>query len=240
MTETSMRHEQRLKRDPSPLILQAYGAPHIGADKANFHHHLAAHRAHTVMLVERGIIAAADGAAILRALRELEAAGVESVPVRPELNDLFTCTEVLLVKSLGDAVGGRLHTGRSRNDLFMGLERMAAREAVVGKAVVTVVQRAADRQITAELVNQIAVDLLGVRLGLTDAEVAEALDPRINVEVRSTRGGPAPSEVRRMTEARFALLEESRARHERRIEALRDADRRLRAATAVIEERRAG
>jgi len=503
MTETSTRHEQRLKRDPSPLIQQAYAAPHINADKANFHHHLAAHRAHTVMLVERGIIPAADGAAILRALRELEAAGVESVPIRPELNDLFTCTEVLLVASLGEAVGGRLHTGRSRNDLFMGLERMATREAVerivaellglrqsllerarehagtvfpgythhsqqaqpitfghfllghhdvlcrdvdrleaayartnqsplggaalagtgfpidrdrvaellgfdglventadacgardyqlevasalaivgsnlgrlaeslilytasefgyveladefasissimpqkknpvsleiveafgarsaghlasllailksctlgmsretgycdgelaailsditwavkitngavatlqvfperalralaagqstateladvlvrkhglsfrqahnvLGKAVATIVEHAADRRITADLVNQIALDLLAVRLNLTDAEVAEALDPRTNVEVRSTRGGPAPAEVRRMTEVRLRLLEESRARQAQRIEALRQADRRLRGAAAAIEAGRA-
>lgn len=499
MSETPQRHEQRLKRDPSPLIQQAYGAPHIAADKANFHNHIASNRAHTVMLVECGIIPAGDGAAILRALDGVEAGGVESIPVRPELNDLFTCTEVLLVRSLGDAVGGRLHTGRSRNDLFMGLERMADREAinrvvgelltlrqtllerarehahtvfpgythhsqqaqpitfghfllshhdilqrdvqrlesaytrtnrcplggaalagtgfpidrervaellgfdglventgdasggrdfqlelasalaivgsnlgrlaeslilytssefgyveladefasissimpqkknpvslemveafgarsaghlssmlailksstlgmsretgycdgeltaivsdvtwaikitngvvstlrvfperalsalaegqssateladmlvrkqgisfrqahnVVGKVVATVVQRTEDRTITAALVNQIAADLLGLQLNLTDAEVSEALDPRTNVEVRSTRGGPAPAEVLRMVEDRLKQLEESRAHQEQRLAALREADRRLRAAATALE-----
>jgi argininosuccinate lyase len=83
MSETRERHEQRLKRDPSPLIQQAYGAPHIAADKANFHNHIAAHRAHTVMLVQCGIISAGDGAAILRALDGVEAGGVESIPIRP-------------------------------------------------------------------------------------------------------------------------------------------------------------
>jgi argininosuccinate lyase len=130
MSVTPQRHEQRLRRDPSPLIQQAYGAPHIAADMANFPHHLAANRAHVVMLVECNIIPRANGAAILRALDDLEDRGVEAVPLRPELNDLFTCTEVQIVQALGEAVGGQLHTGRSRNDLFLALERMADREAI--------------------------------------------------------------------------------------------------------------
>jgi argininosuccinate lyase len=499
MNETPQRHEHRLKRDPSPLIQQAYGVPHLAADKANFHHHIAAHRAHTVMLVECGIVGKGDGAAILRALDTIETGGVESVPIRSELNDLFTCTEVLLVRSLGDAVGGRLHTGRSRNDLFMGLERMVDREAinrvveellilrqtllerareyahtvfpgythhsqqaqpitfghfllshhdilqrdvqrlesaytrtnlcplggaalagtgfpinrervaellgfdglventadagggrdcqlelasalaivgsnlgrlaeslilytssefgyveladefasissimpqkknpvsleiveafgarsaghlssmlailksctlgmsretgycdgelaamvsdvtwairisngvvsalrvfperalsalaegqstateladmlvrtrglsfrqahnVVGKAVATVVERTGDRTITATLVNQIAADLLGIQLNLKEAETSEALDPRINVEVRSTRGGPAPVEVLRMVEDRFKRLEDNRAHQELRLGGLREADRRLRAAASALQ-----
>ena len=500
MSDPRVRHEQRLKRDPSSLIQQAYGAPHIAADRSNFHHHLAANRAQVVMLVECNIIRQADGAAILRALDGLEARGVESVAIRPELNDLFTCTEVQIVKELGDAIGGRLHTGRSRNDLFLALERMADREAinrvveellplrktllgrarehaetvfpgythhsqqaqpitfghfllshhdvlardlerlesaytrinccplggaalagtgfpinrerladllgfdglventadgcgardfqlelaaalailgsnlgrlaeslilytssefgyveladefasissimpqkknpvsleiveafgarsgghlssmlailksctlgngrevgycdgelaaivsdsclavkitegvvatlrvyperalrglakgqsmtteladmlvrkydlsfrqahnVVGKAVASVVEGAGERSITAPLLNQIAAELLGCQLKVTEAEVAEALDPKRNVEIRSTRGGPAPAEVRRMVEDRGKWLAESRAAHSRRVAALREADQRLRSAAAAIRE----
>jgi argininosuccinate lyase len=124
------RPDRRLTRTPSPLIQEAYGAPHIAADVARFPYHLAAHRAHTVMLVACGIIVPEDGAAILRALSDLERAGVDAIPRPPDLNDLFTCTEVYLLERLGEAVGGRLHTGRSRNDLFMAIERMAARDAI--------------------------------------------------------------------------------------------------------------
>jgi argininosuccinate lyase len=53
------------------------------------------------MLVERAIVSRQDGAAILRALTDLERAGVESIPSRPDLNDLFTCTEVHLLERLG-------------------------------------------------------------------------------------------------------------------------------------------
>lgn len=498
MTDTPQRHEQRLKRDPSPLVQQAYGAPHILADKNNFPHHLAANRAHVVMLVECGIIRRADGAALLRALDDLEARGVESVAIRPELNDLFTCTEVQIVKELGDEVGGRLHTGRSRNDLFLALERMADRGAVnrvvedllalrdtllrrarehadtvfpgythhsqqaqpitfghfllshhdalardlerlesaytrinccplggaalagtgfpinrerlgellgfdglaentadgcgardfqlelaaaltilgsnlgrlaeslilytssefgyieladefasissimpqkknpvsleiveafgarsaghlstmlailksctlgngrevgycdgelaaivsdmtwalkivegvvatlrvypdralrgltkgqsmtteladmlvrkcglsfrqahnvVGRAVATVVESEGDRRITAHLINKMAGELLGLHLNIAEAEVVQALDPKTNVEVRSTRGGPAPAEVRRMLEDRNKKLAECRAGHVRRVAALRGADQRLRAAAAAL------
>ena len=499
MSATPQRHEQRLRRDPSPLIQQAYGAPHIAADMANFPHHLAANRAHVVMLVECNIIPRANGAAILGALDDLEDRGVEAVPLRPELNDLFTCTEVQIVQALGDAVGGQLHTGRSRNDLFLALERMADREAihrvveellrlrhtllqrarehaetvfpgythhsqqaqpitfghfllshqdvlardlerlesayarinrcplgaaalagtgfpidrerlavllgfaglaentadgcgardfqlelgaalailgsnlgrlaeslilytssefgyveladefasissimpqkknpvsleiveafgarsaghlasmfailksctlgngrevgycdgevaamvsditwalkicegvvatlrvyaeralrglakgqsmateladmlvrkhglsfrqahnVVGKAVATVVEDGGERPITAPLVNEIAAELSGRQLTVTDAEVAEALDPRTNVEIRTTRGGPAPAEVRRMAEDREKQLAECRAGHARRVAALREADQRLRTAAAALE-----
>ena len=81
-----LRPHQRLTRAPSPLIQEAYGAPHIAADTTRFSYHLAAHRAHTVMLVERTIVSRQDGAAILRALTDLELAGVESIPSRPDLN----------------------------------------------------------------------------------------------------------------------------------------------------------
>lgn len=129
MSENEPRHEQRLKRGPAQVIQEAYGAPHITAETANFPYHLAAHRAHVVMLIETGIIPK-DSVAILRALDDLESKGADAIPLLPELNDLFTCTEVYLVHTLGDAMGGRLHTGRSRNDLFMGLERMADRDAI--------------------------------------------------------------------------------------------------------------
>jgi argininosuccinate lyase len=126
------RHERRLKQPPSPLMQEIYGAPHLAADTARFPYHIAAHRAHAVMLVECHIVAREDGAAILGALDTLETTGVRALSLRPELNDLFTCTEAHLVEALGEAVGGRLHTGRSRNDLFMAIERMVARDVING------------------------------------------------------------------------------------------------------------
>jgi argininosuccinate lyase len=100
--------------------------------------------------------------------------------------------------------------------------------------VATVVQQTGDRKITAPLVNQIAAELLGIQLNLADTEVSEALDPRTNVEVRATCGGPAPAEVLRMVEARCKQLEEGRGRQGQQLAALREADQRLRAAASAL------
>jgi argininosuccinate lyase len=122
-------------------------------------------------------------------------------------------------------------------DMLVRKHGLSFRQAhnVVGKAVATVVEGGGEHPITAPLVNGIAAELLGCQLTVTDAEVAEALDPRTNVEIRTTRGGPAPAEVRRMAEGREKQLAGCRADHARRVAALRDADQRLRAAAAVLK-----
>ncbi len=72
-------------------------------------------KAHVVMLTEVGLIPWADGAAILRALRALEKQGVERV--RAELGGDLHAGEAYLIRTLGEAVGGRMHLGRSSGDL---------------------------------------------------------------------------------------------------------------------------
>lgn len=54
------------------------------------------------------------------------------------------------------------------------------------------------REVGTELLEAAAVQVLGRPLGLTAPELAEALDPVHFVQVRTVRGGVAPSEVRRM------------------------------------------
>jgi argininosuccinate lyase len=122
-------------------------------------------------------------------------------------------------------------------DLLVRKHDLSFRQAhnVVGKAVATVVEDGGEGRITAALVNQIAAELLGRQLNVAEAEVAGALDPRANVEVRATRGGPAPAEVRRMAEEREKRLAERRAAHTRRVVALCEADQRLRAAAAALK-----
>jgi argininosuccinate lyase len=127
----SPRHQERLGTGPAELIQEAYGAPHIQTELAAFDLHLAAHRAHLVMLVERGIVDRKRASALFDALDDLERSGPESMQLRPEYNDLFTCTEVHLISRLGEDVAGRLHTGRSRNDLAVALARLRARSGLL-------------------------------------------------------------------------------------------------------------
>lgn len=88
-------------------------------------------QAHTVMLIEQGILSAADGASILRVLRDLEAGGRDTLPIEPGRSSLFWYVEAALVERLGEHVGGRMHTGRSHNDIMPTVSRITARRRVL-------------------------------------------------------------------------------------------------------------
>ncbi|MFY8053331.1 MAG: argininosuccinate lyase [Armatimonadaceae bacterium] len=73
--------------------------------------------AHARMLGVQGIIPAVDADALvagLESLRDDIDAGKAELP--PDAEDIHSAVEQLLRERLGPAVGGKLHTGRSRND----------------------------------------------------------------------------------------------------------------------------
>ena len=72
-------------------------------------------KAHAVMLVERGLLSREHGAAILRALGEMEREGVTAARVR--VGGGTHSGEQYLIRALGEDVGGRLHLARSTGDL---------------------------------------------------------------------------------------------------------------------------
>jgi len=92
---------------------------------------MAANKAHVVMLTEQGIVSAENGAALLRALKQVEAEGVEARQYEPGIEDLFFSVENRLVALAGAEVGGNLQIARSRNDLGAALARMALRKLVL-------------------------------------------------------------------------------------------------------------
>jgi argininosuccinate lyase len=90
--------------------------------------------AHAVMLAEQGLLTAAEAAAILGALDAIEtdvASRLEEVGVGSSEEDLFCVIEDDLRRRLGIAVAGRLHTGRSRNDIDRTLFNLALRDKVL-------------------------------------------------------------------------------------------------------------
>lgn len=109
---------------------------------ATFPYEVRVHRAHVVMLAERGIITRQDAATILRGLNAVDARAEKDASLRTYLP-----YEAALIKEIGP-VAGRMHTGRSRNDLANTVNRMyyrdqlnrtigaliALRQAVVDKA----------------------------------------------------------------------------------------------------------
>jgi len=88
--------------------------------------------------------------------------------------------------------------------------------------------------ITTYLVDEVAAAVTGEPAGLTADQIAAAIDPVTFVEAHDSQGGVAPKETDRMIAARRDDLAADRERHDRRLAALDDADRRLDDAVAEL------
>jgi argininosuccinate lyase len=82
-------------------------------------------RAHCVMLTEAGILTPDQGRSIARALREIDAKDQSEVAYTGEVEDFFFHVEAELSRHLGADLAGRLHTGRSRNDMDHTIYRLS-------------------------------------------------------------------------------------------------------------------
>jgi argininosuccinate lyase len=94
-------------------------APLFEGSKRNFapYHHKV-NLAHGVMLVEQGILTKEQGGKILAALLEIDAdMDLNALQYTGEVEDYFFHVEAELIKKVGVDLAGRLHTGRSRNDI---------------------------------------------------------------------------------------------------------------------------
>jgi argininosuccinate lyase len=104
----------------------------IGFDRRLFAQDIAGSVAHCRMLVDQGLIAAEDGAAIrdglARILKEIETGRFE---FKTALEDIHLNVESRLAELIG-APAGRLHTARSRNDQVATDIRLWVRDAIDG------------------------------------------------------------------------------------------------------------
>src|SRR5688572_4133397 len=101
----------RLSEEMLPQLKQLYGA-HTHEMLPAVH---AFDKAHTVMLVEEGLLESAAGAAVLRALRKLESE--DSVKVRAQVGGGLHSGEHYVIRQLGEEIGGQFHLARSSGDL---------------------------------------------------------------------------------------------------------------------------
>lgn len=104
----------RFRERNDPLVLRYTGSLHL--DRRLAREDLRGSRAHVRMLARQGILSAEDRDTILQGLDRIEQEVLDGVfPYREELEDIHMNIEVRLQELVGE-VGGRLHTGRSRND----------------------------------------------------------------------------------------------------------------------------
>ena len=118
-----------VERFPHPVYTDTVLAPLFEGVKAHFAAHMAAiNRAHLVMLVETGILTAAQGRDIARALADIDATvDIGTLTYTGEHEDYFFLVESELKRRLGPDLGGMLHTARSRNDMDHTVFKMALR-----------------------------------------------------------------------------------------------------------------
>ena len=95
------------------------------ADRQIFEADLLVDRAHLVMLKERGLIAPEELSKIVTGLDKIEEENLG------EGEDIHEAIEAELIARVG-AVGGRMHTGRSRNDEVATCIRIVLRDEILG------------------------------------------------------------------------------------------------------------
>ena len=100
----------------------------IDVDEWIFEADITVDRAHLVMLTEEGIIAGDVCSLILSALDTIQDGGIAELP--PE-EDVHAAIESKLISRVSEDIGGRMHTGRSRNDEVATCIRLKLRDELL-------------------------------------------------------------------------------------------------------------
>lgn len=123
--------DSRFSESPANEMIEYSYKLKIGETKYTFDHELWNHRAHSIMLYEQGILSKSDASKILKVLNEITSMGVDRFPLDPRRGELFFNIESYLIEKIGEDAAGRMHTGRSRGDMYVCTERMISREKIL-------------------------------------------------------------------------------------------------------------
>ncbi len=92
---------------------------------------MAIHHAHLVMLAKQHILPRDDVRILRDALGSIAVSDVRAATYDGTHEDLFFYVNHLIERACGQAIAGRLHTARSRNDIDMTMYRMRQREFIL-------------------------------------------------------------------------------------------------------------
>ena len=121
-----------MKNPPSEEIIKYIFGPMLVTDKEkffSFNNYI--NKAHLMMLKRQGIVTEETAKTLYKAIRKLEAEGVDALDLDPNREDMSSCIEAYLIKECGATIAGQLHTGRSRNDMGGTATRMSFRKAAL-------------------------------------------------------------------------------------------------------------
>lgn len=122
----------RLRKELHPSVIKHITEPYLYAARKELVHHLYIHRAHVIMLKEQKLLTADEAGLILRGLSALEKEDIYAGNLDVG-TDLYMNLESQLIKKVGE-VGGKMHIGRSRNDIYATSSRMEVRNQILTTA----------------------------------------------------------------------------------------------------------
>ncbi|WP_433745082.1 argininosuccinate lyase [Falsibacillus pallidus] len=89
------------------------------------------HRAHVIMLSEQGILKEEETAIMLKGIQKTAEIEPSSISYSPEFEDLFFMMEAKIADEIGEELAGKIHMGRSRNDMGVAMYRLVLREKLL-------------------------------------------------------------------------------------------------------------
>lgn len=131
MTVQQSKVSRRLKETTAPEVNDYIYRPRLEGFATGFAALGDVNKAHVVMLSEQGLIRQEHAAVLARGVLAMEAAGADQVPLDPSREDAYFNYEAHLIEQIGADIGGRLHTGRSRNDILATLDRLRCRDTLL-------------------------------------------------------------------------------------------------------------
>ncbi len=118
----------RLQVEPDKDIMRFTSS--MDADRWIFYSDIDVDKAHVVMLKEQGIIKDYECSAILSGLEKIKQEGIAALDTSYE--DVHIALEARLIELVGEDTGGRMHSGRSRNDEVATCIRLTLRLELLG------------------------------------------------------------------------------------------------------------
>lgn len=125
MSKKDILRRSRFNEDPDEAVHDFISS--IEQDRKILDADIWVDRAHVLMLNRQGIVSKADATAILGELDSISSLDWPDL-LDGKYDDVHVLIESRIIKNLGEEVGGRLHTARSRNDEVVACVRIALRE----------------------------------------------------------------------------------------------------------------
>jgi hypothetical protein len=119
---------RRLTQGIAPEVIEHIYRPRLAGElEATFPYLSALNEEHLVTLARQGIVTPQAAATLVGALRRMAEEGPGAIEVDPMLEDAYFNVEARIIALVCADAGGRLHIGRSRNDLSAALGRLRMR-----------------------------------------------------------------------------------------------------------------